>query len=90
MSSAAEVLVVILSIFLAMFLLLGIVLTVYLIRLTQQIRRISDSAGRTVESVETVVTGVAKVTSPVFVAKMVNQAIKNFTKSRKKNKKEEQ
>ena len=84
MSSAAEILVVILSIFLAVFLILGIILTIYLIQLTQQIRKITDSAERTVENVESVVSGFAKVTSPMFAIEAITRFINSFKKCNKR------
>jgi uncharacterized protein YoxC len=83
MSPASEILVIILSSFLALFLLLGIILTVYLIKLTKDIRAITASAGRTVNNLEAAVTGVAKLTSPLFVAEMIGRYIKKFKKSNK-------
>lgn len=83
MSSAAEVLVVILSIFLAFFLILGIILTIYLIKLTQQIRNITSSAERTAGNIESVVAGVSRAVSPMFMAEMINKFIKSFKKSKK-------
>ena len=86
MSSAAEVLVVILSIFLAFFLILGIILTAYLIALTRRIRDITKSAERTAGNIETVVSGISKVASPVFIAEMIGKYIKSFNKNSKKEK----
>jgi len=84
MSASAEILVVILSIFLAFFLLLGIVLTIYLIDLTRQIREVTKTAGRTVANIESVVDRVVRLTSPVLFAEI----IKNFIKKIKKDKEE--
>jgi uncharacterized protein YoxC len=83
MSSAAEILVIILSITLAVFLILGIVLTIYLIKLTRDIRAITQSAERTVNNIESAVSGVARLTSPLFFAEMIARYIKKFTKSKK-------
>jgi len=82
MSPAAEILVVILSIFLAFFLILGIVLTIYLINLTREIRKVTKSAERTVYNLETVVQRVSNVTSPLIVASMINKIIKKFKKDK--------
>lgn len=82
MSPAAEILVIILSIFLALFLLLGIILTVYLIKLSRSIRALTNSAGRTVDTIESAVAGAAKLTSPLFIAKMVSRYIKKIKKSK--------
>ena len=82
MSSAAEILVVILSVFLAIFLILAIVLTVYLINLTRQIRKVTDSAERTVGSLASVVSSASKLISPIYIAEM----FANLMKKSKKNK----
>jgi len=84
MSASAEILVGIISIFLAFFLLLGIVLTIYLIDLTRQIREVTKTAGRTVANIESVVDRVVRLTSPVLFAEI----IKNFIKKIKKDKEE--
>lgn len=84
MSPAAEILVIILSVFLAIFLLLGIILFIYLIRLSAEIKKITESTSRTVSNIETVVSGFTKVTSPIFIAEFIGKYIKKFTKNRKK------
>lgn len=83
MNTAAEILVIILSVFLAVFLILGIILSVYLIKLTRDIRAVTKSAGRTVSHIESAVSGVTKLTSPIFVAEIVGRYIKKFMKKRK-------
>jgi uncharacterized protein YoxC len=83
MSSAAEILVVILSIALTFFLILGMVLVVYLIVLTRQIRKITKSAERTVDGLESTVAGFSKMMSPIFVAEMVSKIIKKFKTNQK-------
>ena len=83
MSPAAEILVIILSIFLALFLLLGIILAVYLIKLSQDIRHLTNSAARTANNIETAVSGVVKLTSPYVIAKLLSRYLKNFKKSKK-------
>lgn len=79
----AQILVIILSIFLALFLLLAIILMILFIKLTRQIKEITGTAQRTVESVEKTVVGFGKATSPVFIAKLVAEQVKKHT-SRKK------
>lgn len=86
MSPAAEILLIILSVFLAIFLLLGIILFIYLIRLSVEIKRITESTRRTFSNIETVVTGFTKATSPVFVAEFISKYIKKFTEKVKKEK----
>jgi len=84
MNGAAEVLVIILSVFLAIFLLLGIILTVYLIKVSREIRDITSSAKRTVLSVESIVNGVSKISSPVFMAQAILKQVNKFKKGKKK------
>jgi uncharacterized protein YoxC len=67
----AQILVILLSVFLAIFLLLGIILTVMLIRLTHQIKSVTNSAERTVKSIESAVRGFNKVASPLIIGKMI-------------------
>lgn len=85
MSSAAEILVIILSVFLTIFLILGIILAIYLISLTSKIRRVTKSAERTVNNLESTVSKASKIISPIFVSEMIARFIKKF----KKNKKDE-
>lgn len=83
MNIAFEILVVILSIFLAVFLILGIALSIYLIKLTRDIRRVTESAGRTVSTIESVVHGASKIASPIFIAEMIGRYVKKFKKGKK-------
>jgi len=83
MSPAAEILVIILSIFLTFFLILGIVLTIYLINLTRQIREVTKSAGRTVDNMESIVEKISNFTSPLIVAGMITKFMKKFKKDKK-------
>lgn len=84
MSSAAEILVIIVSSVLSIFLIVSIILGVYLIKLTAEIRRLTKTAQNTVDHIDTAVVGVTKLTSPMFVAEMVSRYIKKFTKKGKK------
>ena len=84
MSPAAEILVIILSVFLAIFLLLGIILFIYLIRLSAEIKRVTESTRRTFDSIENAVSGFTRVTSPIFIAEFVGRYLKKFMKKSKK------
>lgn len=79
--NAMEILVIILSAFLALFLLIGIVLAVLLIKVTSQIKRVTMSAERTVNGLESVVAGVSKVTTPATLGKII---LSQLNKRRKK------
>ncbi len=76
MSNAAEILVIILSVFLALFLLLSIILTILLIRVTRQIRAITNSAQDTVENINEFTKNVARFSSPALVGKLILDFIK--------------
>lgn len=76
----AHVLVIILSIFLAIFLLLGIILIIMLIRVTLQIKKVTESAQRTADGIEGIVTGFSKFSSPSLVGKMVLSRVKKLRK----------
>lgn len=76
----AQVLVIILSVFLAIFLLLGIVLLALLIKVTRQIKSVAGAAERTALKVEGMATNIAAFSSPVAIAKMVSSFVKNFRK----------
>jgi uncharacterized protein YoxC len=78
MDQAAEILVIIVSSVLSIFLIVAIILGIYLIKLTSEIRRLAKSAQNTVSHIDSAVVGVSKITSPLFVAQMVNRYIKKF------------
>lgn len=83
MNIAAEILVIILSVTLTVFLIFAIILTVYLINLTRQIRKVTDSAERTVDNIESAVSHAVKVSFPVLFAGMI---AKIFNKNNKEKK----
>jgi hypothetical protein len=80
MSNAAEILVIILSVFLGLFLLLAIVLTVLLIKVTKQIRSVTDTAQHAVDNLNNFAENAAKVTSPALLGKFVYDQFKKFRK----------
>jgi uncharacterized membrane-anchored protein YhcB (DUF1043 family) len=82
MSSAAEILVIIVSVVLCIFLIVGIIIGVYLIRLSAQIRKIAKSAEQTVSSIGGAVSRFTKFTSPVFMAEMIKQMFKQDSKKK--------
>ncbi len=84
MSTAAELLVIIVSSVLAIFLIIAIILAIYLIKLTSEIKKIAKKAEHTVSNIDAAVNGVAKLTSPLFVAEMVSKLVKKYTKKGKK------
>lgn len=86
MSSASEILVIILSVVLTLFLIVGIVLLIYLIVLTRQIRKVTKSAGQTIDNFGSVVSRTSRIIQPIFVTEMINNFLKKFKKSKKGDK----
>jgi len=84
MDQAAEILVIIVSSVLSVFLVVAIILGIYLIKLTAEIRRLAKTAQNTVSHIDSAVVGVSRLTSPLFIAEMVNRYIKKFTSKKKK------
>lgn len=85
MSSAAELLVVILAVVLSIFLIVAIILIIYLLRLSAEIRRVAKTAQSAASLVENVMASVSRLTSPLFIAQLFGQGMKKFTKlSRRK------
>ncbi len=80
----AQVLVIILSVFLTIFLLLGIMLAVMLIKVTRQIKIVTNSAQRTAQHVEGVVMGFAKITSPLLLLRTIMKQVKRIKKNERR------
>jgi hypothetical protein len=87
MDQASEILVIIVSSVLSIFLIVAIILGIYLIKLTAEIRKLAKSATNTVSHIDNAVVGVSRLTSPIFIAEMVNRYIKKFTSKSKKGSK---
>jgi uncharacterized protein YoxC len=87
MDTAAQILVIILAVVLAVFLILAIILIIYLIRVSAEIRKITEATRRTIDTIESTVEGASRLTSPVFIAQFLNKYIKrmvrNYTKGKK-------
>lgn len=62
-----QILVIILSIFLAIFLVLGIISMILIIKLTKQIKEISSTAHTAVSRASTFANNVAKLSSPTIL-----------------------
>ncbi|MBP6925329.1 hypothetical protein KBE46_01520 [Candidatus Saccharibacteria bacterium] len=86
MSSAAEVLVVILAAALAVFIVLGIALLILLIKLTRQISETTTSVRNISTSIDGLVQNVVQITSPVIITKTVLEFFKKFNKKQGKRK----
>ena len=86
MDQAAQILVIIVSSVLSIFLIVAIILGIYLIKLTSEIRKIAKTAQSTVSHIDSAVVGVSKLTSPLYIAELVNRYIKKFSTQVKKSK----
>jgi len=69
MDSSAQILVIVLSVFLAIFLLLGIVFLVILLRVVRQIRHVTQIAEQTAEQFSNVSGAVGRAGMTTFVAR---------------------
>lgn len=78
-----QILVIILSVFLAVFLLSGIILTIQLIRVTKQIRMIATTTQSAVDRVSNLASTAGKIISPAFIAKFVTDQFKKYNKKSK-------
>jgi ATP/ADP translocase len=69
---AQEILVIILSSFLALFLLLGIILLVFCIKIANHIKHISEKAEEIVDKAEDVADFFSKAATPMAMAKVIS------------------
>lgn len=81
--TAAEILVIILSIALAIFLTLAIILTVYLIVIAKKIRNVAETAERTAGQVENVVAFMRKAAGPAMLSKLVMDVVGRLSRRKK-------
>ena len=79
----SQILVIVLSIVLIIFLILAAVLVGLLIRITKQIKSITETAERAVNGLESAVSSVNKLASPLAVLKFVAGRIKHIKHSRR-------
>lgn len=83
MDFATQLLIIILASTLVVFLLVGVILGIYLIKLTKDINKLTSSAERTASMVESAVAGVAKYKASIFATDALFKFINNFKKSKK-------
>jgi len=86
--NSTELLVIILSISMILFLIIGVALFVYLIVLTRQIRRITRTAEKAVDDIESITSGVAKIISPAYALNLLSGFVKKFKNKGGRNVKE--
>ncbi len=85
-----DILVIFLSVTLAIFLVLTIVLMIYLVKVIKDIREITKKAGSVVDSIETVGKAAATKKSASFIGSVIAAVVKSSIKgNQKKDKKNE-
>lgn len=67
----AQILVIILAVVFGILVLVGIILLFLLISITKQIRAVTSSAGRTVQTIEGAVAGLGRVSVPLRLAQLI-------------------
>lgn len=87
--SAAEVLVIFLSVALAVFLALGIVLVIYLIIIAQKIKRFAETAEEGIRGFASMAATIQKFAAPAVISRFVMEQINRFTKKRNRRKEED-
>ena len=85
MSSAAEILVVILLIALAVFIVLGIICFILIIRVTRQIGDITKNMQNISSGIDNIVQNFVQISSPIIIMKTVLDLFKKFNKKGEKN-----
>lgn len=84
--TAEQTLVIILSIALAVFLVLGIVLVSYLIVIARRVNRVVSLAERTVDHVESMVSNVQRAVAPSAIGNALLDMLNRFVNKRGKSK----
>ncbi|MDO4872159.1 MAG: hypothetical protein Q4A27_01875 [bacterium] len=78
MSSAAEILVVILSAALAIFIILAIICVILIIKVTRQIGDAAEHAQNISKNIDEMTKNIAQITSPIIIGKTVMDVFKKF------------
>lgn len=80
---AFEILVIILSVTLAIFLILGIIVMVYVLKVAQSLKQMSDKASSAVDNVSNVAASIGKFVTPAAAGKLVVEVVQKFMKHEK-------
>ena len=86
---AFEILVVILSVTLAIFLILGITAMVYIIKVVKSVKQMTEKASSAVDSVSSVATNIGKFVTPAAAGKFVVDTVQRLVKNHEKKGKED-
>lgn len=83
METAFNIIVVILSIFLAIFLILGIIVLAYAYKFSKTVKRLGGKAEVLADDAQDFVSKAKGAVAPAVAAKMFSQTVKNFSKKSK-------
>lgn len=86
MENAQEILVVILSSFLALFLLLGIILTAICIKIANHVKHITEKAENIVDKADDIADFFSKAATPMAIGKIITSVKDAVTRSGRKRK----
>lgn len=75
-----QILVIVLSVLLGIFLILAIVLTVVVIKLTRDIKTVADGAKTTVQRFAATATNVSNMTDPVYISRFISKFVSKIKK----------
>lgn len=89
MDASYNILVIVLSVMLAIFLLLSIIIAVQVVRLLKAINRIAEKAEKVVESAESVGRIFRTASGPLAAARVVQNIVESVTQHNKRGKKDE-
>lgn len=84
MDDAAEILLIIVSSVLALFLVVTIVAIVYLIGILKQVKKITIQAENVVDSVESAAAAFERTASPIAILKIVGNIVSQVSRMNKK------
>jgi hypothetical protein len=82
MDTASEILVIIVSSILAIFLLVLIVIGVYTVKILKQVRRITERAENVAGSVEAAASAFERTASPLAILKLIGGIVSTANKAR--------
>lgn len=84
MNTVAEVLLIVVSSVLSVFLIVLIVAGVYTVKILKQVRRITDRAEGVADSMEAAASAFERKASPLAVLKVIGNIVEQVTKARKR------
>jgi uncharacterized membrane protein len=84
MNTASEVLLIIVSAVLAIFLLVLIAAIIYVVKILRQVKRITERAETVAGSVEAAASAFGRTAAPLAVLKIIGKIVKQSNKARKR------